>query len=190
MWRWTGRRQKSNGRENRPTPGRLFSKHPVFHFAPMFHFAPTYYTRLKICPCLHHCGWTPFYLMYDPKCSTTFPWCTINAPAAFAWCTINAPAVFAWCTNQFVHKVEFSYIWWNGVHTLCSLSPPALRSQNAGRKTKCYCIIAPYCRQSKDLLMLCWWNFHRADNKRRLVQTVLCLWNYVRGQANYVPSVT
>ena len=44
MWRWTGQRQKSNGRENRPTPGRLFSKHPVFHFAPMFHFAPTYYT--------------------------------------------------------------------------------------------------------------------------------------------------
>ena len=56
--------------------------------------------------------------MYDPKCSTTFPWCTINAPAAFAWCTINAPAVFAWCTNQFVHKVEFSYIEWNGLHTL------------------------------------------------------------------------
>ena len=56
--------------------------------------------------------------MYDPKCSTTFPWCTINAPAAFAWCTINAPAVFAWCTNQFVHKVEFSHIEWNGVHTL------------------------------------------------------------------------
>ena len=44
MWRCTGRRQKSNGRENIPTPGRLFSKHPVFHFAPMFHFAPTYYT--------------------------------------------------------------------------------------------------------------------------------------------------
>ena len=42
VWRWTGRRQKSNGRENRPAPGRLFfSKHPVFHFAPMFHFAPT-----------------------------------------------------------------------------------------------------------------------------------------------------
>ena len=54
-------------------------------------------------------------LMYDPKCSTTFPWCTINAPAAFAWCTINAPVVFAWCMNQ---KVEFSYIEWNGVHTL------------------------------------------------------------------------
>ena len=34
------------------------------------------------------------------------------------------------------------------------------------------------------------WNFHWADNKRRLVQTVLCLWNYVRGQANYVPFVT
>ena len=68
----------------------------------------------------NHGGWTPlrFYCMYDPKCSTTFPWCTINVPAAFAWCTINAPAVFAWCTNQFVHKVEFSYIEWNGVHTL------------------------------------------------------------------------
>ena len=47
VWRWTGRRQKSNGHENRPTAGRLFSKHPVFHFAPMFHFAPTYYTYLK-----------------------------------------------------------------------------------------------------------------------------------------------
>ena len=63
-----------------------------------------------------HSGWTPFYFMYDPKCSTTFPWCTINAPAAFAWCTINVPAAFAWCTNRFVHKVEFSYIGWNGVH--------------------------------------------------------------------------
>ena len=66
-------------------------------------------------------------IMYDPKCSTKFPWCTINAQAALPWCTINAqaalprctinaPAVFAWCTNQFVHKVEF--IEWNGVHTL------------------------------------------------------------------------
>ena len=44
VWRWSGRRQKSNGRENRPKPGRLFSKHPVFHFAFMFHFAPNYYT--------------------------------------------------------------------------------------------------------------------------------------------------
>ena len=68
---------------------------------------------------LKHCGWTPFCFMYDPKCSTTFPWCTIDAPAVFAWCTINAPAVFAWCTNHFVHKVEFSYIGWNGVHPLC-----------------------------------------------------------------------
>ena len=67
----------------------------------------------------NHSGWTPFYFMYDPKCSTTFPWCTINAPAAFAWCTINVPAAFAWCTNRFVHKVEFSYIGWNGVHPLC-----------------------------------------------------------------------
>ena len=46
-WRWTGRWQKSSGLENRPTPGLVFPKHPVFHFAPMFHFAPTYYT----CPC-------------------------------------------------------------------------------------------------------------------------------------------
>ena len=67
----------------------------------------------------NHSGWTPFYSMYDPKCSTTFPWCTINAPAAFAWCTIHVPAVFAWCTNHFVYKVEFSYIGWNGVHPLC-----------------------------------------------------------------------
>ena len=66
----------------------------------------------------YHCGWTPFCFMYDPKCSTTFPWCTIDAPGVFAWCTINAPAVFAWCTNHFVHKVEFSYIGWNGVHPL------------------------------------------------------------------------
>ena len=51
-----------------------------------------------------------------------FAWCTINAPAAFAWCTINAPAAFAWCTNHFVHKVEFSYIGWNGVHPLWYLS--------------------------------------------------------------------
>ena len=48
VWRWTGRRLKSNGGENRPTPGRLFSKHPVFHFAPMFHFAPTYYNYLSM----------------------------------------------------------------------------------------------------------------------------------------------
>ena len=47
VWRWTGRRQKWNGRQNRPTPCRLFSKHPVFHFAPMFHFAPTYYNTLR-----------------------------------------------------------------------------------------------------------------------------------------------
>ena len=71
----------------------------------------------KRCPI--HSGWTPFYFMYDPKCSTTFPWCTINAPAVFAWCTIDVPAAFAWCTNRFVHKVEFSYIGWNGVHPLC-----------------------------------------------------------------------
>ena len=68
---------------------------------------------------IYHSGWTPFYFMYDPKCSTTFPWCTINAPAAFAWCTINVPAAIARCTNRFVHKVEFSYIGWNGVHPLC-----------------------------------------------------------------------
>ena len=44
VWLWTGRWQKSNGRENRPTPTILFSKHPVFHFTRMFHFAPIYYT--------------------------------------------------------------------------------------------------------------------------------------------------
>ena len=64
-------------------------------------------------------------LMYDPKCSTTFPWCTINAPVAFAWCTMYAPAVFAWCTNHFVHEVEFLYMGWNGVHPLWFYhSPP------------------------------------------------------------------
>ena len=58
----------------------------------------------------NHCGWTPFYFTYDPKCSTTFPWCTINAPVAFACCTINALAAFAWCMNHLVYKVDFSYI--------------------------------------------------------------------------------
>ena len=48
VWHWTARRQKSNGQENRPTTGMLFSKHPVFHFAPMFHFAPTYYMYLYL----------------------------------------------------------------------------------------------------------------------------------------------
>ena len=41
-----------------------------------------------------------FYFMHDPnfpKCSTTFPWCMINAPVVFAWCTIDTPAAFAWC---------------------------------------------------------------------------------------------
>ena len=42
-WRWTGRWQKSSGLENRPTPGMVFPKQPVFHFAPVFHLAPTYY---------------------------------------------------------------------------------------------------------------------------------------------------
>ena len=37
VWHWTGRCQKSRGRENRPTPGGLFSEHSVFHFAPMSH---------------------------------------------------------------------------------------------------------------------------------------------------------
>ena len=63
----------------------------------------------------YHRGWTPFYLKFDPKCSTTFPWCMINVPAVFAWCRINAPVAF-------VHKVEFSYIGWNGVHPLRLLS--------------------------------------------------------------------
>ena len=29
-----------------------------------------------------------------------------------------APVAFAWCTNHFVHKVEFAYIGWKGVHPL------------------------------------------------------------------------
>ena len=59
------------------------------------------------------------HFTYDPKCSTTFPRCTINAPVAFASCAINAPVAFARCTNHFVHKVEFSYIGWNGLDPLC-----------------------------------------------------------------------
>ena len=76
--------------------------------------------KFKLLRLLYHRGWTPFYFMYDPKCTTTFPLCTINAPVAFAWCTIKAPAAFAWCTNHFSHKVEFSYIVWNGVHMMTS----------------------------------------------------------------------
>ena len=55
--RWTGRWQKSSGRENRPTRGMLFSKHPVFHFAPMFPFCPTYFIYVCVCVlvclCIH-----------------------------------------------------------------------------------------------------------------------------------------
>ena len=43
VWRWTGRWQKSSGRENRPTPGMSF-----FSKLSVFHFAPTYYTTKKI----------------------------------------------------------------------------------------------------------------------------------------------
>ena len=79
--------------------------------------------------------------MYDSKCSTTFPSCTINAPATFAWCTINVPAVFAWCTNQFVHKVEFSYIEWNGVHTV------SLETLNSGENRQFFlsCVTLQFC---------------------------------------------
>ena len=52
------------------------------------------------CALQNHRGWIPFYFMHDPKCSTTFPWCMINAPVAFHSCTINAPVAFAWCTNH------------------------------------------------------------------------------------------
>ena len=57
----------------------------------------------------HH-RWTPFYFMYDPKCSTTFPWCTLNTSAVFASVTYNVRTT--------------SYIKWtfrtqgNGVHIL------------------------------------------------------------------------
>ena len=47
-----------------------------------------------------HRGWTPFYFMYDPECSTTFPWCTINAPVVFAWPTNS------YTKWSFVHRVE------------------------------------------------------------------------------------
>ena len=70
-------------------------------------YSVSYWTHPFIFTCLSHCGWTPFYFMYDTKCSMTFPWCTINAPVAFAWCTLNVPAAFAWCTNHFVHKSVF-----------------------------------------------------------------------------------
>ena len=54
-----------------------------------------------------HSGWTQFYFMRDPKCSKTFPSCTIRAQVAFAWRTYH-----------FLHKVEFTYIGWNGVNPL------------------------------------------------------------------------
>ena len=63
----------------------------------------------------HLRGWIMFYFMYDPKCSMTFPWCTINAPVVFAWCATNAPAAFLLmyeplCTLSgiFAHRVERS----------------------------------------------------------------------------------
>ena len=62
-------------------------------------------------------GWILFYFMCDTKCSMMFRWCTINDLVALSWCTINTQAAFAWCTDHFVHKVEFSYIEWNGVHS-------------------------------------------------------------------------
>ena len=72
-WRWTGRWQKSSGLENRPTPGMVFPKHPVFHFAPMFHFALTYYTHslwdvaqvLNIV-CERWYLWLPLYIFSIP----------------------------------------------------------------------------------------------------------------------------
>ena len=74
--------------------------------------------------------------MYDPKCSTTFP-----------WCTTNAPAVFAWCTSQFVHKVELSYIEWNGVHTLWQWSQQKITLLGRGwaliKRTSFYKSIPP-----------------------------------------------
>ena len=78
-----------------------------------------------------HRGWTLLYCMYDPMCSTTFPWCTINAPAAFAWYTMNVPGAFAWFTTQFVHKVRFSYIGWDKVHTLVICSDRIDQSANS-----------------------------------------------------------
>ena len=72
-WRWTGRWQKSSGLENRPTPGTVVPKHPVFPFAPMFHFAPTYYTSGKVVwPTLSKAFWK----------STLFPILTSLLPHA------------------------------------------------------------------------------------------------------------
>ena len=93
--------------------------------------------------------------MYDPKCSTTFPWCTINAPAAFAWCTINVPAAFARCTNRFVHKVEFSYIGWNGVHPLwCMLAPVPAEYSPHCKLNKFTAVVIELQNNRKQ----CWWN--------------------------------
>ena len=83
-----------------------------------------------------HCGWTPFYFMYDPKCSTAFPWCmidapsalawcTIYAPSAFAWCTINAPAAFAWCTINAAAAFAWCTINASVAFACCTINAPA-----------------------------------------------------------------
>ena len=106
---------------------------------------------LGIAKHLHLC-WTLFYFKYDPKCSTTSPWCTIDAPAVFAWCTINASVAFAWCTNHFAHKVEFSHICWDGVHPVWLGSPSTLPSQGVWSGSYVMC--------SPHLIMgfTCWQN--------------------------------
>ena len=48
VWRWTDRRQKSNGHENRPTASRLFFKTPDVPFCPHVPFSPTYYILIII----------------------------------------------------------------------------------------------------------------------------------------------
>ena len=93
----------------------------------------TVYWLLRTLQC--HNGWTPLYFMYDPKCSTTFLWCTTNAPAAFAW-----------CTNHFVHKKEFGYIGWKGVHPLWVCTPLW--------RHRCHCGIVVSCIENNAAILL------------------------------------
>ena len=100
VWRRTGRRQKSNGRKNRPTPGILFSKHPVFHFAPMFRFAPTYYIYNSI---RYWVSWLP--CMYSPK---LYHWLTAR-PGAF--CIIRLPTLKSqWTLHSYKYGEMHVYL--------------------------------------------------------------------------------
>ena len=62
VWRWTGRWQKSNGCENRPTPGMLFCQIPGVPFCLHVPFCPTCYI-FKKCRKWQECRkWCPLII--------------------------------------------------------------------------------------------------------------------------------